>query len=78
MAKDALKGIEMWLNSVWLSGAGKDTAYSTRNQRIIERFYTDVLLLSVPVKFRYSKMADCISKLHWSEFVKWVKKNYTG
>ena len=74
--KDHLKGIENWLNNKYLSGAGKDGAYETRNQRIIERFYKQEINKPVPVNKPYSRMAKEISTDHWVPFMKWVKETY--
>ena len=73
---NCLNGVTNWLGSKWLSGIGKDTAYNTAYQRIIERYYTEILNNQTPSKSRYVIMAEEISKNHWSDFMKWVKETY--
>lgn len=70
----AANGVYNWLRSKYLTGAGKNTAYSTREDRIIAKYGLEVLHSEQKPRV----LATIISKEHWPAFIKWVKENYTA
>jgi hypothetical protein len=68
----AANGVYQWLRNQPLTGAGKNTAYETRENRVIAKYGREVLHSDQGTR----KIADIISKEHWVSFIKWVKENY--
>lgn len=71
--RNAANGVYKWLRDIPLTGAGKNTAYSTREDRIISRYGIEILYSEQKPRV----LASIISKEHWRAFTKWVKDNYT-